>query len=55
MSRLKIYKASAGSGKTHSLTEEYLSLAALYPDNFKRVFSGNFHQQSSRRNEATHP
>ncbi len=42
MSKLKIYKASAGSGKTHSLTEEYLSLAALYPDNFKRVLAVTF-------------
>jgi ATP-dependent helicase/nuclease subunit A len=42
MSKLKIYKASAGSGKTHSLTEEYLSLAALYPDNFKRILAVTF-------------
>lgn len=42
MSTLKIYKASAGSGKTHSLTEEYLSLAAQYPDNFKRVLAVTF-------------
>ncbi|MDF1547616.1 MAG: UvrD-helicase domain-containing protein [Bacteroidales bacterium] len=42
MSKLKIYKASAGSGKTHSLTEEYLSLAAQYPDNFKRVLAVTF-------------
>ncbi len=42
MSKLKIYKASAGSGKTHSLTEEYLKLAALYPENFKRILAVTF-------------
>ena len=42
MSQLKVYKASAGSGKTHTLTEEYLKLAALYPDNFKRILAVTF-------------
>jgi len=42
MSKLIIYKASAGSGKTHSLTEEYLKLAALYPENFKRILAVTF-------------
>lgn len=42
MSKLKIYKASAGSGKTYSLTEEYLKLAAIYPDNFKRILAVTF-------------
>ena len=31
MENLKIYKASAGSGKTHALTVEFLKLAAKYP------------------------
>jgi ATP-dependent exoDNAse (exonuclease V) beta subunit len=42
MSKLKIYKASAGSGKTHTLTEEYLKLAAKFPDNFKRILAVTF-------------
>jgi ATP-dependent helicase/nuclease subunit A len=42
MSKLKIYKASAGSGKTHTLTEEYLKLAARFPENFKRVLAVTF-------------
>ncbi len=42
MSKLKIYKASAGSGKTYSLTEEYLKLAAIYPDNFMRILAVTF-------------
>jgi ATP-dependent exoDNAse (exonuclease V) beta subunit len=42
MSKLKIYKASAGSGKTHSLTEEYLKLASQITDNFKRILAVTF-------------
>ncbi|MFN8254679.1 MAG: UvrD-helicase domain-containing protein, partial [Bacteroidales bacterium] len=42
MSKLKIYKASAGSGKTHSLTEEYLELSKRYPDNFRRILAVTF-------------
>jgi ATP-dependent exoDNAse (exonuclease V) beta subunit len=42
MSKLKIYKASAGSGKTHTLTEEYLKLAANFPNNFKRILAVTF-------------
>ncbi|OQY04631.1 MAG: hypothetical protein B6I20_02735 [Bacteroidetes bacterium 4572_117] len=42
MNKLSIYKASAGSGKTHTLTEEFLKLAILYPDNFKRILAVTF-------------
>ena len=42
MNKLNIYKASAGSGKTHTLTEEFLSLAILYPDNFRRILAVTF-------------
>lgn len=42
MNKLNIYKASAGSGKTHTLTEEFLNLAVLYPDNFRRVLAVTF-------------
>ena len=42
MDKLKIYKASAGSGKTHTLTSEYLKLAASYPDHFKKILAVTF-------------
>jgi len=42
MNKLNIYKASAGSGKTHTLTEEFLKLAILYPENFKRILAVTF-------------
>jgi ATP-dependent exoDNAse (exonuclease V) beta subunit len=42
MNKLNIYKASAGSGKTHTLTEEFLNLAILYPDNFRRILAVTF-------------
>ena len=39
---LKIYKASAGSGKTYQLTEEYLKLALANPDKYKRILAITF-------------
>lgn len=42
MDKLKIYKASAGSGKTHTLTEEYLNLAAISPEHFKKILAVTF-------------
>ncbi len=42
MSKLKIYKASAGSGKTYKLTEEYLRLLFHNPNNFKRILAVTF-------------
>ncbi len=40
MQRLIIYKASAGSGKTYKLTEEYLSLALSIP--FRQILAVTF-------------
>ena len=42
MKKLNIYKASAGSGKTHTLTEEFLKLAILYPENYRRILAVTF-------------
>jgi ATP-dependent exoDNAse (exonuclease V) beta subunit len=42
MSKLQIYKASAGSGKTHLLTEFYLKLAFVFPDSFKHILAVTF-------------
>ncbi|MFC2114391.1 UvrD-helicase domain-containing protein [Bacteroidota bacterium] len=39
---LKIYRSSAGSGKTHKLTEEYLKLVFLNPDKFSRILAVTF-------------
>jgi ATP-dependent exoDNAse (exonuclease V) beta subunit len=42
MGKLQIYKASAGSGKTHLLTEFYLKLACEQPENFKHILAVTF-------------
>ena len=42
MSNLQIYRASAGSGKTYTLTREYLKLAYEYPDKFSRILAVTF-------------
>lgn len=42
MSQLTIYKASAGSGKTFKLTEEYLHLLFKYPENYRRILAVTF-------------
>ncbi|MBU8891413.1 MAG: UvrD-helicase domain-containing protein [Bacteroidales bacterium] len=42
MSQLIIYKASAGSGKTFKLTEEYLKLLFKYPENYRRILAVTF-------------
>ncbi len=39
---LQIYKASAGSGKTHILTQDYLKLSFKYPDKFSRIIAVTF-------------
>jgi ATP-dependent exoDNAse (exonuclease V) beta subunit len=39
---LSVYKASAGSGKTHILTQEYLKLAFHSPDNFRKILAVTF-------------
>lgn len=42
MSQLTVYKASAGSGKTYKLTQEYLFLLFSYPDNYKHILALTF-------------
>lgn len=42
MSNLTIYSASAGSGKTYTLTQEYLKLVIEYPKNYKHVMAVTF-------------
>jgi ATP-dependent exoDNAse (exonuclease V) beta subunit len=42
MGRLKIYRASAGSGKTHRLTEEYLKFVMSGKDTYRHVLAVTF-------------
>jgi len=42
MSELKIYKASAGSGKTYTLTKEYLFLLYAEPSNYRQTLAVTF-------------
>ena len=42
MSKLKIYKASAGSGKTYTLTKEYLFLLFNNPTNYAHTLAVTF-------------
>lgn len=42
MKNLLIYKASAGSGKTHILTQEYLKLAFQNPEKYKSILAVTF-------------
>jgi len=42
MSPLHVYKASAGSGKTFSLTMEYLKLLFLHPDMHRHILAVTF-------------
>ena len=42
MDKFKIYKASAGSGKTFKLTEEYLKLVFANPYAFKQILAVTF-------------
>ena len=42
MSQLKVYKASAGSGKTHRLTGEYLRLLFSAPNNHRHILAVTF-------------
>jgi ATP-dependent exoDNAse (exonuclease V) beta subunit len=37
-----IYKSSAGSGKTYTLTMEYLKMALKFPDSFKSILAVTF-------------
>ena len=42
MSQLTIYKASAGSGKTFRLTQEFLHLIFKYPQNYRKILAVTF-------------
>ena len=42
MGALIIYKASAGSGKTHALTREYLDLVIQHPGKYKSILAVTF-------------
>jgi ATP-dependent exoDNAse (exonuclease V) beta subunit len=44
---LEIYKASAGSGKTFSLTLQYLQLALRHPANYRRILAVTFTNQAT--------
>lgn len=43
-----IYKSSAGSGKTYTLTMEYLKLALKYPDAFKSILAVTFTNKATQ-------
>lgn len=42
MDKLNIYSASAGAGKTYTLTQEYLKLVFKSPYNYKRILAVTF-------------
>jgi len=42
MSQLKVYRASAGSGKTYTLTKEYISLLFKKPENYRQILAVTF-------------
>lgn len=43
-----VYKSSAGSGKTFTLTREYLKLAFQNPDHFKRILAVTFTNKATQ-------
>ncbi|MDA0195138.1 MAG: UvrD-helicase domain-containing protein [Bacteroidetes bacterium] len=45
---LVIYRSSAGSGKTYTLTKEYLKLAFKHPDYFKHILAVTFTNKATR-------
>src|SRR5258708_37142605 len=42
LNQLKIYKSSAGSGKTFTLVKEYLSLVLCNPNEYKHILALTF-------------
>lgn len=42
MSQLKVYRASAGSGKTYTLTQEYIFLLFKKPENYRQILAVTF-------------
>ena len=47
METLKIYKSSAGSGKTYTLVLEYLKLVLLHPEEYKSILAITFTNKSA--------
>ncbi len=43
-----VYKSSAGSGKTFTLTREYLKLALKHPDQFKKILAVTFTNKATQ-------
>jgi ATP-dependent exoDNAse (exonuclease V) beta subunit len=43
-----IYKSSAGSGKTYTLTMEYLKLALQYPGAFRNILAVTFTNKATQ-------
>jgi ATP-dependent exoDNAse (exonuclease V) beta subunit len=43
-----VYKSSAGSGKTFTLTREYLKLAFQHPDHFKKILAVTFTNKATQ-------
>jgi ATP-dependent helicase/nuclease subunit A len=46
--KFKIYRSSAGSGKTYTLTREYLSLALQSPDYFRTILAVTFTNKATQ-------
>lgn len=44
---LKLYRASAGAGKTHKLTEEFLKLLFKHPDNYRQILAVTFTKKAT--------
>src|SRR5690606_37600158 len=47
-----IYKSSAGSGKTYTLTMEYLKLAMAHPHAFKQILAVTFTNKATKEMKA---
>ena len=48
MSQLKLYRASAGAGKTHTLVISYLALALQNPNNFQHILAVTFTNKATQ-------
>ncbi len=48
MAVLKIYRSSAGAGKTHTLVSEYLKLALADPEGFSHILAVTFTNQATQ-------
>ncbi|WP_339044747.1 UvrD-helicase domain-containing protein [Cardinium endosymbiont of Tipula unca] len=48
MSRLLIYRASAGAGKTHTLVTHYIKWALKYPNAFKHILAVTFTNRATQ-------